>query len=504
VHDLADRGQHAVQRAESLIEQLTRFVPQAPAAPEPLDMRKALPELEDLLRHTVRDRAVCSFDIASDIWPVIADAQELSIAVLHLVANSRDAMKHGGIIAISARNLVGAQAAHDVAQHGLAPGGYVAISVHDHGEGMTPETLHRARDAFFTTRPAGQGAGLGLHMVDNFARRSGGALRIESAPGAGTTADIILPRAGVLTSSADRLRAVRRISAPSFELHGNAAILLVESNAQARPLTAHFLRELGYTVVEAGSAQAAAVLWHTRPNWDLLITDLWLPPAGSALTAAGTDLAARLRTAQPDLPVLFMTGEPGPAAIGQDAVLLKPFSDTLLARMVLRQLGRTVTLDLAADPLYARLHGSPLQQMLLAWHQAKAGGEGYPPPAALNPAAFGLADNAFAATIEFFDPPRFRFDTIGPALTAALRRAQGSELADPDASGEAVFGTLDGAYRRCARTRAPVYQSARYDFGDDRPASFERLLLPASRDGVTITHLTGIVLVNMQQEEISP
>jgi signal transduction histidine kinase len=496
VRGLAAHGQGAVRRAESLFEQLTRFTRQAPAAPEVLDLRVALPDLEDVLRHTVRDRAVCCFDIAGDAWPVIADAGELGIAVLNLAANSRDAMHDGGIITISARNLPGPGA-----PCGLAPGDYVAVTVTDHGEGMAPEIRRRAGEAFFSTKPPAQGAGLGLHMVDQFARRCGGALHIESTPGSGTAANIILPRAAVKTSTDAHLRAVRRISAPAFGLHGGAAILLVQRNAQARALTADFLRELGYDVAEAAGAEAALVLWHQLPEWGLLITDLRL---AAAEAPGGEALAAQLRGLQPGLPVLYMTGEPGQTDIGQDAVLAKPFSDTLLARMVLRQLGRAVSVNLEADPLHARLHGSKLQAVLRAWHQARACGEGFPPPGTPCPADFGLAENAFAVAIELSAAPRFRFEYVGAALVAALRQAQagdagadaGEAPADPEASGEAVFGTLEGAYRRCARTRAPVYQCARYDFGDGRQAVFERLLLPASLDGVNVTHLTGVVLVD--------
>jgi signal transduction histidine kinase len=491
VVDLVERGQDAVRRAKSLIDHLTRFVRQSPATPEMLDVRTVLPELEDLLGHTVRERAVCTFDIAADVWKVIADAHELGIALLNLVANSRDAMGDGGIITISARNLAGAP-------DGVAPGDYVAIAVRDQGEGMTPATLQRARDAFFTTKPLGKGTGLGLHMVQSFAAQCGGALRIDSALGVGTTVEIILPRAAVVTSSAERMHALRRISAPSFALHGDAAILLVEQDAQARPVKAAYLRGLGYTVVEAGAAEAAVVLAHARPDWDLLIADVWLPGAG------GVELAARLRVAQPELPALFISGLAGESTIGEDVVLHTPFSDTALGKAVLRQLGRTVTLDLAAEPIYARLVGSKLQAALLAWHVGKADGEGYPAPDALNPAKFGLDANAFVAAIETSDPPVFRFVRVGPALTEALRRAQGDALTDPEASGEAMFGTLDGAYRRCARTRAPVYQSARYDFGDGAPVSFERLLLPASEDGETISHLVGIVLINLQPDQETP
>jgi signal transduction histidine kinase len=129
-----------------------------------------------------------------------ADANELQNAVLNLALNSRDAMPDGGDITIATRNVPRADGV--IADAGLGPGEYLEIAVSDTGAGMTADVVARAFDPFFTTKPVGSGTGLGLSQVYRFARQCGGTVTIESAPGAGTTVRLFLPRAQPVDSEA--------------------------------------------------------------------------------------------------------------------------------------------------------------------------------------------------------------------------------------------------------------------------------------------------------------
>ena len=145
-----------------------------------------------MIGHAVGPRICRVLQIQQGVWPVLADEDQLEVALLNLAINARDAMPDGGRLVLEARN--------------LAPGDwpetlpfndYVSISVQDTGHGMPSEVMVRATETFFTTKPHGKGTGLGLPMVKAFASRSGGLLGINSREGGGTTVTLILPRAAV-------------------------------------------------------------------------------------------------------------------------------------------------------------------------------------------------------------------------------------------------------------------------------------------------------------------
>jgi CheY-like chemotaxis protein len=242
-------------------------------------------------------------------------------------------MPEGGVLTVRARNI-----AAPGLPASLEAGEYVSISVRDTGDGMSPEVLARATEPFFTTKPPGKGTGLGLAMAQGFAEQSGGCLRIKSELSAGTTVEIVLPRARLTQlASVESLQNANARASRALDpaLHGEAVLLLVEDDDQVRPVTAAFLRELGYTVIEAASAEAASVMVHTLETLDLLVTDVAMSGAD------GPTLAAQLRAERPDLPVLFVSGHPpGPALVGE-CVLRKPFSAEALGATLLERLGRS-------------------------------------------------------------------------------------------------------------------------------------------------------------------
>ena len=213
----------------------------------------------------------------------------------------------------------------------MAPGPYVRLEVTDTGSGMAPEVLARALDPFFTTKPVGQGTGLGLSMVHGFVSQSGGAMRLRSAPGRGTTVALFLPRSDggpAPAKEAARAEAPRPARAAS-------TVLVVDDEPAVRALVVETLHGLGDAALEAGDARAALGILRAGTRVDLLITDVGLPGGMN-----GRQLAEAARTARPGLAVLFITGY-AEAAVGELGrlgdgmqVMTKPFAlDDLAARI---------------------------------------------------------------------------------------------------------------------------------------------------------------------------
>jgi PAS domain S-box-containing protein len=302
---LIELGEQAVSRADRLTGQMLAFARRQTPAPERVQPADLLAGLLDFIRHSVGGRIWCEVAVAPDTWPILVDTGQLEVALLNLAVNARDAMPDGGSVRIEAANL---PAGHpDIHRFGLVPADHVVIEVRDTGTGMAEEVVRRATEPFFTTKEVGKGTGLGLAMVDDFARRSGGRLRIDSRPGAGTIIAILLPRA----EEAELVR------------HGGAVIALADPDEAARGRRAGHLRALGYSVMEAGAAEAALTLAASVEPLDLVIV------AAGLADADGVPLADRLRGDHPQLPQVELPAGEAP-----------PRDTDVLIRRVARALGR--------------------------------------------------------------------------------------------------------------------------------------------------------------------
>jgi len=236
-------------------------------------------------------------------------------------------MPEGGSIHIAARE---EQIASET--DGLAPGAYVCLSVTDTGEGMSEETLARATEPFFTTKGPGKGTGLGLSMIHGFADQTGGRLKIKSAPGQGTTAEIWLPEApeagegGSEPSQEDLARPSSRQESLSILVVDDDPLVLMHSTAM--------LEDLGHTVVEATSGEQALRALRRGAHIDLVITDQLMPGM------MGTELMISLRSERPDMPVIIATGYGDLNVSGNlDFIRLnKPFTQDHLGRAILESM----------------------------------------------------------------------------------------------------------------------------------------------------------------------
>jgi PAS domain S-box-containing protein len=287
----------AAYRAAELTRRLLAFSRQLPSAPKGIDANQMVKSISELLRQTLGEATVLETVLAGGLWKTHADASQLENAILNLAINARDAMPDGGKVTIETLNCdLDADYASNYPD--VNAGQYVMIAVSDEGTGMSPEIIERAIDPFFTTKAVGKGTGLGLSQVYGFVKQSKGHLKLYSEIGHGTAVKIYLPRyygAEQAAVGAEIRQPVRR-GAPS------EVILVVEDEDRIREVTTEALRELGYTVFHAASARQALQILESRPEIDLLFTDIVMPDM------KGHRLAEAALKFRPDLKVLYTTG----------------------------------------------------------------------------------------------------------------------------------------------------------------------------------------------------
>jgi signal transduction histidine kinase len=185
IRETAERGGH-------LIRGLLASSRGQTLAPRPADLNALVRGMRDLVQAAISQDIRLELALQPDVWPALVDESQLEHVILNLAVNARDAMRNGGVLTIATANLPRLDAA---AYRDLENQDYVALAVCDTGTGMSEHVLRQASEPFFTTKPEGEGSGLGLSQVRGFARQSGGAIQISSQRGTGTTVRVILPRA---------------------------------------------------------------------------------------------------------------------------------------------------------------------------------------------------------------------------------------------------------------------------------------------------------------------
>lgn len=327
-------AQSAVKRAAALTQRLLAFSRRQTLDPKPSDVNRVVAGMQDLIARSVGPGVAIETVAAGGLWTAFVDAGQLENALLNLCINARDAMPGGGKLTIETGNRWLDERA--AAQRGLPQGQYISLCVSDTGTGMPADIIERAFDPFFTTKPIGQGTGLGLSMVYGFAGQSGGAARIYSELGKGTMICIYLPRHTVEGDFEDM--PVEDVPAPLAS--GQNLILVVDDEPLVRMVAVEILQDLGYSVLEAEDGPSALKILNTRPDIDLLITDVGMPNGMN-----GRQLADAARVERPDLNVLFVTGYAENAVLNHGhlergmQVMTKPFVADALGRRVKELIG---------------------------------------------------------------------------------------------------------------------------------------------------------------------
>ena len=337
-HDPASRERlskaiDAVEHGARLASQLLAFGRRQPLEPRVVNLSAMMGKMEDMLRRALGELIEVRTAVSSGLWNTLVDPNRLESVVLNLAINGRDAMPEGGKLTVELSNATldahGSTLAAD-----LAEGHYVLLAITDTGTGMRREVLERALEPYFSTKPEGEGTGLGLSMAYGFIKQSGGDMRIYSEPGHGTTVKVWLPR------STERVMEVEPEPPARIE-GGTETILVVEDDGYVRSAVVETLSELGYTVLKADDAQSAMVIVKSGVKIDLLFSDVVMPgPLRS------TELARMAAREVPGLEVLFTSGYAENAIVHGGRLdegvhlLSKPYSRAQLAGKIRHVLGQ--------------------------------------------------------------------------------------------------------------------------------------------------------------------
>lgn len=323
-----------IDRAAGLTHRLLAFARRQTLQPRATDPEALVRGMEELIRRTVGRDVQVELRMGAGVRRIVCDPNQLENVLLNLAINARDAMPEGGRLVVSVGTV--ALSAVDLAEWGagtqdggevVEAGSFVEISVGDSGTGMDETTRRRAFEPFYTTKPIGQGTGLGLSQVYGFVRQSEGVVRLDSALGEGTVVRLYLPEREAPAEGEASVRPGRA------DHEGGGTILLLEDEPDIRMVVAGHLRELGYQVLEAvdGSSALAIAGEHAMPG--MLVTDV-----GLAGGLNGRQVADAVRERFPGLPVLFITGYAGSAlekGLGEGMeVIGKPFTLEALAARI--------------------------------------------------------------------------------------------------------------------------------------------------------------------------
>jgi signal transduction histidine kinase len=289
---LVDGAIQGAERGATLTHRLLAFARRQELKPQTVDVPALVESMVEMLRRSLGPTIVITTSFEANMPATLVDPNQLELALLNLALNARDAMPVGGSLKISAR--CERVAAGQVPS--LQAGQYVCIAEQDTGHGMDETTLKRAAEPFYTTKGIGRGTGLGLSMVDGLVAQSGGAMRIASQPGEGTTVELWLP--------VSEAPAELPVPAEPRWIKGArpCRILVVDDDPDVSAGTVAMLEDLGHIAIESGSAEGALRLLNSEAEVELVITDHAMPGM------TGTELAARIRQIWPHLPVAIATG----------------------------------------------------------------------------------------------------------------------------------------------------------------------------------------------------
>jgi len=317
----------AAERSAKLTRQLLGFSRRQTIAPRILDLNATLEGMLGMLRPVIGEDIDLVWNPAPGLWPVKLDPSQIDQILVNLCVNSRDAIDGVGRLVIETANAT-VDESYCATHLGAAPGDYAVLIVSDDGCGMEKEVLRHAFEPFYTTKPEGQGTGLGLATVYGIVKQNDGFINVYSEPGNGTTFRIYLPRREGRVET-------KVVAERSVAEGGSETVLVVEDESAIRQLAQTMLERLGYTVLAAGTPDEALELARTfEGRIDLLITDVVMPGMN------GRELADRLTAVRPDTRCLFMSGYTADVIAHRgklyDGVhfVQKPFTRTVLAASV--------------------------------------------------------------------------------------------------------------------------------------------------------------------------
>lgn len=317
----------AGHRAAALIEQIQMFTRQQEHTAKPFPIFPLVQEAIDLLHGSLPGRIRLETALDENCGMVLADPDQIHQVVINLCTNAFHALgEHGGVLRIELRSVHLDERAPMVAGK-VTPGMYVELLVADTGEGIAPSTLDRVFEPFYTTKPVGEGTGLGLSTVHGIVTGCRGCIAVESTLNEGTAFRVYLPR----TAGSERAG----VHSEEVITGGTESVLFVDDDAEICDLAVVMLQSLGYRVVAYTNPEEAVEHAARVPEqFDVVVTDYAMP------RLTGVDLAVQVMDIRADLPVILLTGfakgvDPVEARMaGVSDYLRKPISRSALARSI--------------------------------------------------------------------------------------------------------------------------------------------------------------------------
>jgi PAS domain S-box-containing protein len=318
------------KRGSALTQRMLAFARRQNLKPEPIAVRSLIDNMTPLLQPSLGPRVYFENRVSDQLPCVIADTNQIEMALMNLAMNARDAMPEGGELVID-----GCEVVVGKDDGVLKPGTYVCLSVIDQGEGMDEVTLRKAMEPFFTTKGIGKGTGLGLPMVKGLAEQSGGQLRLHSEKGKGTRAELWLPAATDASVSVQR-----SVDRHTEGQRPSLRVLAVDDDMLVLMNTVAVLQELGHEVLEASSAVKALDILRSGKTVDVVVTDQAMPHM------TGLELAAAIQQEWPQVRIVLATGygELPTQSQLRFAKLSKPFMEKDLVQAI------DQALSVGADP----------------------------------------------------------------------------------------------------------------------------------------------------------
>jgi two-component system, cell cycle sensor histidine kinase and response regulator CckA len=318
----------AAERGVGLVRQLMILARRESGSTIVFDLNELISGLDGFLRSTIGEHITVERKLDPSLWPLSDDPTRIEQILINLAVNSRDAMPGGGTLTFETGNAELTRA-ETIGNPGVEPGRFVRLLVTDTGTGMDSEVASRAFEPMFTTKPSGQGTGLGLATIYTIVTQAGGMIDLSSDPGRGTSIEIHLP-------ASESMRPVAARPTQAAPAGRGESILIAEDDDAVRRVAERILSTAGYSVTScAGGVEALELLDDPANNFDLLLADVIMPGM------RGDDVARRAVAMRPGLHVLFMSGYSddappdnlGPTS-GQVSFIDKPFdAGALLERM---------------------------------------------------------------------------------------------------------------------------------------------------------------------------
>lgn len=295
---LVSTAYDAAIRGADLTKSLLSFSRRAPLHPIHLNLNRLCESTLDWTTGVLPANISVDVTLFGDLWGIEVDAVSAENAIINLVLNARDAMPEGGTVRVETANeeIYAGQASY--ADLDVPPGRYVVLTIADTGHGIEPDKIKHVFEPFFTDKPRGKGSGLGLSMVQGFMEQSGGTIRLSSTPGKGTTFRLYFKAA--------KAKAPHPV-APPIASHAatgtGTTILVAEDEPDVRAVITKFLESAGYSALSAANGEDALEAFHSAAIVDLLLSDAVMPG-----TLQGQSLIKALRSVQPDLPCIILSG----------------------------------------------------------------------------------------------------------------------------------------------------------------------------------------------------